>query len=249
MSRAAAFFDLDKTLIDADAGVLFGSHLLQLARIERDQAQGLRKWRLRAQYAAFMGEVLAKAVWVRTGYGLRLVKRSRVVRTAYTFFRDHPVEDFERALATFFEEELVRRVYPEVERVLEWHREQGHATVLITTGMVPIAKRYAERLGIDHVVACELVRDPSGRRLTGRVTGPLYGADKADHAERLAVEHGWDLEASYAYTDHYSDLHLLERVGNPRPVHPDKRLAKVAAQRGWPVLDFTDADRALAGAG
>ncbi len=176
--QAAAFFDLDKTLIDGDAGVLFGGHLLHLARHEYRQAKGIRAVGLRIAYAAFMAEVLSKAVYVRSLHKVRLMRRSKVVRTAYTFFRRHKVEDFEAALEHFFHDHLAGRVFPTVEELLAQHKARGEPTVLITTGMRPIAERYAQLLGMDHVVACDLER--KGDRLTGRVTGPIWGRDKAE---------------------------------------------------------------------
>lgn len=243
MAGAAAFFDLDKTLIDTDAGFAFGTHLLELARIEIDQAVGRKRREMKRQYRRFVAEVYAKFVVFVPLYKLRLMKRSRLVRESYVFYRDQSIDRFTRALDAFFENELAKRVYPEVERVLEWHRQQGHTTVLITSGMVPIAERYADMLGIELVEGVRL--EQKDGMLTGEVTGPLYGADKADVALRLAEEHGWSLADSYAYTDHDSDRHLLELVGHPRPVHPNKRLAKLAKRKGWEVVDFADPDRAL----
>ncbi|MBW3582396.1 MAG: HAD-IB family hydrolase [Euryarchaeota archaeon] len=244
MSRAAAFFDLDKTIIDADAGVLFGSHLLRLAKAEVESTERKERRRRELRYRMFFAEVVAKAAYTRILYALRIMKRSHVVRTAYTFFKGMRREHLEAALDGFFDDGLRRRVYPVVHDVLERHRKAGHHTVLVTTGMRPIAERFAAMLGIDEVVACELEEEDG--ILTGRVRGPLYGEDKARAAERLAAERGWDLAASFAYTDHYSDLHLLEKVGHPRAVHPNKRLAKLAEKRGWPVLDFSDPDHAFA---
>lgn len=244
MPGTAAFFDLDKTLIDIDAGVRFGSHLLELARIERDQAEGSKKRELKRRYRFFMAEVYGKAVLFFPLYKTRLMKRSTFVRQGYVFFRGQSEERLHLALDTFFDQELAGRVYPEVERVLEWHRAQGHVTVLVTTGMQLIADRYAKMLGIDHAYGVHLGAKEG--RLTGRVaSGPLWGADKARLVERLARRHGWDLARSYAYTDHYSDRQLLERVGHPRPVHPNRRLARLARSKGWPVLDFDDPDRSV----
>lgn len=235
---------MDKTLIDIDAGVQFGSHLLDVARIERAQAQGAEKRRLELRYLLFAAEVYGKAMVFFPLYKARLLKRSTLVREGYVFFRGQPVGQLEDALDAFFDRQLAGRVYPEVERVLAWHRAQDHETVLLTTGLQLIADRYARMLGIDRAVGVRL--EERDGVLTGRVAdGPLWGGDKAAIAHRMAEEEGWPLPRCYAYTDHHSDQELLELVGHPRPVHPNRRLARLARQRGWPVLDFGDPDRAL----
>ncbi len=243
MAQAAAFFDLDKTLIDVDAGFAFGSHLLALARIEIQQAEGARRKELRRKYRRFVAEVYGKAILFVPLYKLRLIKRSTLVRESYVFYRGQGRARLERALDAFFAEQLAPRVYPEVARVLDWHRARGHTTVMLTSGMAPIAERYARLLGIELVEGVRL--EERDGVFTGLVTGPLYGGDKADVAARLAREHGWRMKDCFAYSDHYSDRRLLEAVGHPRPVHPNRRLARLARIRGWPVVDFTDPARAL----
>jgi phosphoserine phosphatase len=73
-----------------------------------------------------------------------------------------------------------------------------------------------------------------GGRFTGVYVRPAcYGAGKVTRAESFAVEHGIDLRQSYFYSDSYSDLPMLERVGQPRVVNPDPRLRRAAQRRGW----------------
>ena len=235
-AKAAAFFDLDRTLIDVDAGFLFGHHLLELARIERDQAVGRRRAELARQYRAFVAEVYGKAVLFVPLYKLRILPRSRLVRESYVFFRGQREAQLIAALDAFFDNELKERVYPAVRRLLAWHQAQGHATVLVTTGLQWIADRYASILGVDLAHGVTLVQKDGV--FTGQALGPMWGRDKAQLAGALAEAYDWDLGQSYAYTDHDSDRHLLELVGHPRPVHPNRRLARLARKRGWPILDF-----------
>jgi len=77
-------------------------------------------------------------------------------------------------------------------------------------------------------------------RLTGEVIKPLcYGEGKVHYAEVLAAADGIDLDGSWFYTDSFTDLPMLERVGNPRIVNPDPRLRRLARQRDWPILDWS----------
>ena len=95
-----------------------------------------------------------------------------------------------------------------------------------------------EILHADEVMAsrCEV----SAGRFTGKLeSGPLGGSAKAEAAEAWAKQSGIDLSESYAYADDMSDLPLLELVGHPIAVNPERRLEKLAHTRGWPVRRWT----------
>jgi putative phosphoserine phosphatase/1-acylglycerol-3-phosphate O-acyltransferase len=92
-------------------------------------------------------------------------------------------------------------------------------------------------MGISHVLCTRL--EVENGIFTGRVVHPTcYGEGKAQAARRLAAEHDLDLEESYSYTDSHEDLPLLEAVGKPRPLNPNRRLAQLAKERRWPVRRF-----------
>ena len=76
-------------------------------------------------------------------------------------------------------------------------------------------------------------------RYTGEIAYYCYGAEKATAAAAIAQERGYRLADCYAYTDSITDLPLLEAVGHPVVVNPDRGLRRVAAERGWPVREFT----------
>ena len=54
----------------------------------------------------------------------------------------------------------------------------------------------------------------------------------------LPYQPRYSLPHCYAYSDSVTDLPMLEIVGNPRAVNPDRALRRIALQRGWPVLTF-----------
>jgi phosphoserine phosphatase len=91
-------------------------------------------------------------------------------------------------------------------------------------------------LGVDRVVATRMVVEDGA--YTGEIDFYAYGEGKAEAMRELASEHGYDLGASYAYSDSMTDLPMLAAVGHPTAVNPDKALRKVAAERGWPVREF-----------
>jgi HAD superfamily hydrolase (TIGR01490 family) len=235
----AAFLDLDHTLIDTDSGMRFAHHLVEAQRQRIRTARGAERRRLRREHQARMLEVGAKAAWLLPLYRARLLRRSRLVRESYQFFRGQQVDELRGSIKEFFDGHLKDRVFAGVPRLLEWHRQRGEPTVIVTSAPNTAARLFAEALGVDHAVGVRL--EHVDGRLTGRVaSGPLWGGDKAEVVRGLCVQHGWDLGVSYGYSDHASDVAFLAAMGRPVAVHPDRRLARVALRRGWRVLDLRD---------
>src|SRR5690606_41716447 len=100
-----------------------------------------------------------------------------------------------------------------------------------------LGRPIADMLAITHCVGSRM--EIVDGRYTGTVEYYCYGEYKAIAARRLAAEHGYDLAASHAYTDSSTDLPLLETVGHPHAVNPDKAVRRIAVERGWPVQTFT----------
>ncbi len=135
----------------------------------------------------------------------------------------------------WYHEEVRRFLVPEVRDLLEWHRSQGQRPVLISSSTVYLAAPLAAELGVEDLLVTRL--EVVEGRFTGRAVAPLcYGRGKVHWAERFAAEEGIDLGASFFYTDSVTDVPLLERVGQPRVVNPDRLLRREARRRGWPVL-------------
>lgn len=139
----------------------------------------------------------------------------------------------------WFEDQLVHYVAPEARRRLEAHRQGGHRVAIITASPGYTADALAQHLGltVEDVLATRFeVRDG---QFTGRMIEPMcYGEGKLIMARAYAERLGIDLAASYFYTDGIADRALLERVGYPIAVNPDRRLHRLALQRGWPVVRF-----------
>jgi HAD superfamily hydrolase (TIGR01490 family) len=128
-------------------------------------------------------------------------------------------------------------VYDEAVSLIEEHHLAGRDVVIVSASGVEVVEPIAEMLGADHVVATRMEIEDG--RYTGGIEYYAYAAEKARAVEELAAARGYDLAASYAYSDSVTDLPMLEAVGHPHAVNPDKELRRAAAERGWPVLVFT----------
>jgi HAD superfamily hydrolase (TIGR01490 family) len=118
------------------------------------------------------------------------------------------------------------------------HRAAGDLLAVLSSSSQYASEPLAGHLGIPHVL-CTRLQAEAGV-FTGGVDGPVcFGRGKVRVAEAFAREHDVDLSASWFYTDSYSDLPMLERVGHPVAVNPDFRLRRHARARGWPVLQWT----------
>ncbi|HEV7687186.1 MAG TPA: HAD-IB family hydrolase [Acidimicrobiia bacterium] len=136
-----------------------------------------------------------------------------------------------------FRERLAGTVYPEARALVKAHQRKGHTVALASSATRFQAAPLASDLGIEHVL-CTKIEVVDGR-LTGRVDGPvLWGRNKADAVAAFAAEAGLKLADSYGYANGDEDVEFLETVGRARPLNPGSGLARVAAERGWPIHRF-----------
>ncbi|MCY1076618.1 HAD family hydrolase [Archangium lansingense] len=215
---AIAFFDLDKTLLAVNSGSLWIRRELALGHITRWQALRASYWLVRYHLGfVSMQDALVQAIAHLQGTGEQPV-RERTVR---------------------FYEELVRSQYrPGALRALEEHRSAGHRLVLLTSSSGYMSELVARDLGLDATLCNRFEVDAAGI-YTGRPLGEVcFGEGKRSYAQAYASEADVPLSACAFYTDSYSDLPVMEVVGRPVAVHPDRRLRREALRRGWPVVDW-----------
>ena len=128
-------------------------------------------------------------------------------------------------------------IYAEALELIEEHRRAGRKTVIVSSSPIETVEPLGEYLGVDDVIATRPRIDAEGR-YTGELEFYAYGAHKAEAIREMAVGEGIDLAASYAYSDSITDLPMLELVGHPVAVNPDRELARVAREREWEVRYF-----------
>lgn len=136
-----------------------------------------------------------------------------------------------------YDEFIARRILTDTLALARGHLDREEDVFIVTAAPVELARIVAQRLGLTDALGT--VSEVADGRWTGRLVGELmHGPAKARAIRELAAERGYDLERCAAYSDSINDLPMLEAVGRPHAVNPDRRLRQLAATRGWPVHDF-----------
>lgn len=211
-ARVAAFFDVDHTLIDVNSGRKWLEYLWREGQITLPNA-------------------LRSLMWLAQ-YRLSMLDYEAVTRRVTELYAGASVKDLQSEVERWFQLEITPTICREARERVEAHRRKGHLLVMLTSGTRFSTEPLRRLLDIPHLL-CTQVGERDGT-LTGTYTAPAcYGAGKVHWAERFAERHGVDLARSYFYSDSYSDLPMLERVGEPRVVNPDPRLKRRARALGW----------------
>jgi HAD superfamily hydrolase (TIGR01490 family) len=220
-SRAAAFFDLDKTIIAKSSTLAFSKPF---------HAGGLinRRVVLRSTYAQF--------VFLLGGADHDQMERMRqYVSSMVTGWDVQTVRDI---VAETLHHIVDPIVYDEAVTLIEQHRAEGRDVVIVSSSGYEVVEPIGRLLGADRVIATQMV--VADGKYTGEIDHYVYGPEKARAVLDLAATEGYDLANSFAYSDSVTDTPMLEAVGHPVAVNPDKGLRRIATERGWPVQDFTE---------
>lgn len=210
--KIAAFFDVDHTLIEVNSGRKYIEHLWKHDEITVTDA--------------------LKAIWWLAQYRLSLLDYDAATKEVVASYAGSKLSDLGPRIEQWFHEEIEPTICRESFERVAWHRDEGHVTVMLTSGAVFSTEPLRARLGIEHLVCTEL--EIVDGVLTGNYFPPAcYGEGKLLAARKLSESEGLDLENSWFYTDSYSDLPMLEAVKHPVVVNPDPRLKRHATQKGW----------------
>src|SRR5436190_20570321 len=213
MARGAAFFDLDKTLMEGSSAIHFGRAAYKAGLMSKRQllsdAWANVQFRLRGST-----DETTKALWNRI---LDSIAGTRVTDLA--------------RLGPQILSGVLPRLYPQMLEVAWGHQDAGRPVYIVTAASQELSEMLAHVLGFDGAIGFRSeVRDG---RYTGRAAGPFtYRTGKAKALREIAERDGIDLEASYAYSDSESDLPMLEAVGHPVAVNPDDELRAVGRREG-----------------
>ena len=144
------------------------------------------------------------------------------------------VDDMRSLVGDAMEPVLRPLVYDEPLHLVRRHRERGEKVFIVSATLQEIVEHIADDLGFDGAIGstCEIVDGV----YTGRSLRATHGEGKAQAVRELAAVEGLDLAACTAYSDSYTDVPFLEVVGHPVAANPDRRLRRIARDRGWPVM-------------
>ncbi|MBB5928604.1 HAD superfamily hydrolase (TIGR01490 family) [Streptomyces echinatus] len=220
LPRAAAFFDLDKTVIAKSSTLTFSKSFYQGGLINRRAA-------LRTAYAQF--------VFLAGGLDHDQMERMREYLSALC--RGWNVQQVREIVAETLHDLIDPIIYDEAASLIEEHHAAGRDVVIVSTSGAEVVEPVGELLGADRVVATRMVVGEDGC-FTGEVEYYAYGPTKAEAVRELAASEGYDLDRCYAYSDSATDLPMLRTVGHPHAVNPDRALRREALAQGWPVLEF-----------
>ena len=216
----AAFFDLDKTVIAKASMVAFGRPLYREGLLSR--------WLLlRALYG--------QLVYLYLGADDARLARMRNAALALT--KGWHQDNVRRIVRETLEDVVDPIVFEEALELIRQHQEEGRLVYIVSASPEEIVAPLAEYLGADDAIATKARLDAEGR-YSGELDRYCYGPSKVTAIVELAAERGIDLTGSYAYSDSVTDVPMLEAVGHPVAVNPDRALLKVARAREWDVRRF-----------
>lgn len=219
MVRAAAFFDLDKTIIATSSATAFSKGFLAEGLLTRRSVVASAY----AQLAYLLGSADAaaterlRAQLSRTVAGWDVATVSAVVRAT-------------------LHESIDPTVYAEAVELIAEHHAAGRDVVVVSASGAEVVEPIAQMLGADAAVATRMAVVDG--RYTGEIEFYAYGENKASAVRDLAAARGYDLDASYAYSDSVTDAPMLAAVGHGFAVNPDRALRRLAAEHDWGVLTF-----------
>ncbi|MDA8356649.1 MAG: HAD-IB family hydrolase [Actinomycetota bacterium] len=218
----AAFFDLDKTVIAKASIAAFGRPFRRGGLISR-----------RTVVRAVVGQL------VFLQFGASEQKLARIRESMLVLTRGWERDRVASIVRETLSDTIEPIIYREALDLMEEHRRAGHLVYLVSAAPEEIVQPLAELLGVDGSVASRAEVDAEGR-YTGRMAFYAFGPAKASAVRRLAEQEGIDLALSTAYSDSATDLPMLESVGHPVAVNPDRSLARTAKGRGWEVREFSN---------
>ncbi len=216
--QIGAFFDFDGTVIAGYSAFAF---------VREQIAQGHLSM---SEFTTLAGAM--------TNFGLGNMGFSGMMVATSQFLRGVSEQTYIELGETLYQKHIARKIYPEARAIIEAHQAKGHTLAIISSATPYQVNPAAADLGFEHVLCTRLeTRDGV---FTGGVERPTcFGPGKVAAAELLAETEGVSLADSYFYSDSMDDIELLEHIGHPRPLNPDRKLTRHARDRNWPMQRFS----------
>jgi len=215
--RKVALFDLDGTLINEQSQKLFLKFVYRKGIID----------------FIFYIKIY---VWFFL-YKIHLVNNPKIVlEKVVPFLQDKSVLFIDEIVNEFFNTILVNHFNNHVTKILADHKRDGFEIILASNSFSFLVEKVARFLEVKYFLGTEL--EVKNGVFTGKIINTMYGEDKVFHITSLVQRESLDLSDSFAYTDHYSDVSMLELCSNPILVNPDKILRRIGKKRGWKIIEI-----------
>jgi HAD superfamily hydrolase (TIGR01490 family) len=216
----AAFFDLDKTIISRSSSLALSRPMYRAGMVSR---------------SAMLRGAYAQLVYLLVGADEKKMDRMKESMLAMTKGWDRA--EVEHLVRDVLIDVIDPYVYQEALDLMELHRSEGRRIYIVSSSPEEVVRPLARHFGVAGVLATRAEIDEGGR-YTGELEFYCYGEGKAQAVREVAERAQLDLGGSYAYSDSITDLAMLEVVGNPIAVNPDRELRKIAEERDWQIRDF-----------
>ncbi len=215
----AAFFDLDKTVISKSSSLALTRPMYRAGLVSR---------------SALLKGAYAQLVYLLLGADEKKMDRLKEGMLALT--RGWEKEQVEQIVREALTELVDPYIYLEALDLMDLHRALGRKVFIVSSSAEEVVRALTEHLGDVEVIATRAKIE--GGKYAGELEFYCYGENKAVAIREIAEREGIDLSGSYAYSDSITDLPMLEAVGNPVAVNPDRELRREAEKRGWQIRDF-----------
>ncbi|WP_024441740.1 HAD-IB family hydrolase [Mycobacterium sp. UM_WGJ] len=219
-TRTAAFLDLDQTVIAKSSALAFSKPFM-------DQGLINRRTVLKSSYAQFL--------MLLSGADHDQMERMRAHLT--NMCTGWNVEQVKAIVNETMHDIVTPLIFAEAAELIADHKLCGRDVVVVSASGEEIVAPIARALGATHAMATRMV--VADGKYTGEIAFYCYGEGKVQAIRELAAREGYPLEHCYAYSDSITDLPMLQVVGHPSAVNPDRALRKEAIANGWPVLTFS----------
>ena len=216
-----AVFDFDGTSISGNSPVLLVKYLMRLRRLRLS--------------------VIARIIIWGILYKLRLPQSEAWARRlVFTAFDGEPVEQTDRFLVDFYDEQLDVLFKPQIDAAMRAHADDGEVVVVVSATFEPIVERAMERHPFEHQMSTRMRKTPAGTYVPQVDGEPVQGEEKLVAMRAFADERygvgNWFID--HAYGDHHSDRYILSAARHAHAVSPDRPLRRMARRRGWEILDW-----------
>lgn len=213
--RYTAFYDLDHTILDGNSA----THMVKEAR--RRGMMNVKQYR--------------HAVWLSILYKLHIGDPIKMIDRMLTWLKGVKEEDIFTLSQEIFDSIIKETIRPGILETIQKHRKQNGAVVLLSSATAPVCQAVTRYLELDEMICTQL--ESKNGILTGHTSGKLvFGPEKKVRMLAFCRENGSDPLKAWYYGDSYTDKYVMEAVGNPVAVSPDKRLLKIAQKKSWPIL-------------